>query len=335
MPFLRFYMGALLGFLIPALGWLGLFACQIGAPTAPAKWHQLRVQWKADLARRQQGPKVLIVSGSNGLYGLSAGAISRRSAVPAFNMAATAGLGIDLILRQALPLVAAGDVVLMPLEYELYVDDGAPNTLQTDYILGCDPGYMLTMDPRHLAGMAFGLPALRMKYGLGYHRQALTGGRAAVPWPLELDAHGDQLGHSLANRGEPQRRARDLSGPISYLIQRDALAPFAQGRLTAFVAACRARGAHVVATYPVRLDVPEYHAPGVRLRLLPAIAAFYRALDVPVLGEPAAFFMPRDHFFDTGYHLTAERKLAHTERMLPLLAPHLARMKASMVSVPR
>ena len=64
-------------------------------------------QWVADAIRikhkliKESEPQIIIISGSNGLFGFSAEQITKKCGVSCINGAVHAGLGIDYILHDA------------------------------------------------------------------------------------------------------------------------------------------------------------------------------------------------------------------------------------------
>ena len=90
--------------------------------------------------------KILIVSGSNALFGMDAKQIESSTGVPTVNLGVHAGLGIDYILYQAKKTLKPGDIVLLPLEFSLYHqskdDQLLSNTLLRKYIISYDHDYL-------------------------------------------------------------------------------------------------------------------------------------------------------------------------------------------------
>jgi hypothetical protein len=77
--------------------------------------------------------RILIVSGSNGLFGISAKAISQKTGMAAINLGVHAGLGGEYILSRAAKIFRKGDVVLLPLEYPFYSSSGISDDFRTNW----------------------------------------------------------------------------------------------------------------------------------------------------------------------------------------------------------
>ncbi|PSB41880.1 hypothetical protein C7B77_27085 [Chamaesiphon polymorphus CCALA 037] len=68
--------------------------------------------------------RILIVSGSNGLFGISAEKISQATGIETINLSSHAGLGGEYILNRAAKIIRKGDLILLPIEYSLYYSSG-------------------------------------------------------------------------------------------------------------------------------------------------------------------------------------------------------------------
>ena len=75
---------------------------------------------KQSYAARTEGPKVVVVSGSAGLFSISCAVMEHTLMRQCVNGAITAELGLEYILEIARRLLQPGDTVVMPLEYNLY-----------------------------------------------------------------------------------------------------------------------------------------------------------------------------------------------------------------------
>src|ERR1035437_4918237 len=129
----RFYLAVAIGFVLTTLVWLAGLEAQLGAPTPTSRWVFEAYQKKARIAAAKPSPRILIVAGSSALFSLDSAALSRVWGRPVVNMAVNAGLGVHYILWQARQVARAGDMILLPLEYALFVDDDRPNAQIVDY----------------------------------------------------------------------------------------------------------------------------------------------------------------------------------------------------------
>ena len=72
-------------------------------------------------------PKIIVVGGSNIMFGLSAKMLEDTFKIPAENMGLGGALGLKFMLNEALPAIKKGDIVILSTEYLL--DKGDNNVL--------------------------------------------------------------------------------------------------------------------------------------------------------------------------------------------------------------
>ena len=107
---------ALLGLLAPLL--LGINF--IGPRTESNNWTIRIDQRMRAAAARIRGRKIIFVGGSNLIFGLRAGSLSRRIGLPVVNYGLTAGVGADVIAERASELIGPDDVVVLATEVVHY-----------------------------------------------------------------------------------------------------------------------------------------------------------------------------------------------------------------------
>lgn len=91
-----------------------------------AEWWIVDVQKKKELIISQaKGSKIIILSGSNGLFGINSKTISEKVGIQTFNLSLHAGLDISYYQYLIEKHVKKGDIVIMPLEYEYYTKEGS------------------------------------------------------------------------------------------------------------------------------------------------------------------------------------------------------------------
>jgi hypothetical protein len=79
--------------------------------------------------------RILIVAGSNGLFGVSAKMIQSSTGIQTVNLSSHAALGGEYIFKKVQPLLRTGDVVLLPLEYPFYLSKGTRSDFDTSITL--------------------------------------------------------------------------------------------------------------------------------------------------------------------------------------------------------
>lgn len=75
---------------------------------------------KKHFALQEQEQKLLIVSGSNSLFSIDSERMTKLTGISTYNFGGSAGLTLGFLADQVLQVAKAGDIVLMPLEYDYY-----------------------------------------------------------------------------------------------------------------------------------------------------------------------------------------------------------------------
>ncbi|MBF0165733.1 MAG: hypothetical protein HQM01_14720 [Magnetococcales bacterium] len=95
------------------------FVITLGAPIEAGRWVNECLVIKRTAIQRIN-PKMVILSGSNGLFGFSAQRFTELFGIPTVNASCNGGLGVDYINHYWRRFLAPGRVFVLPLEYQLY-----------------------------------------------------------------------------------------------------------------------------------------------------------------------------------------------------------------------
>ena len=109
---------------LPCLASLLVYAALFGAVLdRPLSLGMFRQLIDAKLARgaATEGPKLVIVAGSNGPYSHRCEIIEPLLGMPCVNAGIAVGIGLDYLFARWRPLLHRGDVVYMPLEEAQFV----------------------------------------------------------------------------------------------------------------------------------------------------------------------------------------------------------------------
>jgi hypothetical protein len=268
----------------------------------------------------QPSPKLVIIAGSNARTSHRCAELEASLGLPCVNGGNTAGLGLSYVFERFEPIVKAGDVVYLPLEYQQYL------TGKSEALTGPDAAILLRHDK---AGLLRRGPegVLRAVFipDIGYLVDGLVemglhaAGLKARFDTKAFDAQGDEIGLT-------HERGRQYAA----FIARNRWAPptaaafgGAHGSkeiIAAFIKECRARGARVIGGLPVSFDdvaLPD--------DLVAAIRAWYLEQGAEFLELPGRSRYPRDHFYDSPFHLDEEMTLQHTAILADGLRPMLQR----------
>jgi len=300
--------------------YLALFGFVVSRPMVVDQAQQMLEQ-KLAYGRATGHPKIVIIANSNARFSHSCAVLERQLGRPCVNLGVSGDIGIDWLLDSAHGILAPGDLVYLPIEFDIY------SRPKIQLMTGMDAAYRFRHDKASLAdrgaeGVAraafmFSLPTLVQSVGemglkvAGVHRR----------FGLDtLDKQGDETGHDGAKaipylavvRSEPQ----NLPDNEKLFDHPDG----SQAAITAFLDWCHAQEIVAVGGLPtVYNDVPIPDAPIARLR------DFYARHGAKFLVLANRSQYPRSAFYDSNYHLRESWQGRHSmllgEGLRPLL-PH-------------
>lgn len=266
---------------------------------------QRQLDHKLRYARTLPSPKLVVFAGSNGRYSHRCELLSQATGMPCVNASIGVGIGLDFLLDQWRPLLQAGDVVYMPLEYDQYRFSNAEmhGGLQNALMVHSQRDYLASLGPQRIAAAygSFDLPFLL--HGLaemaldrkGFQR------RSSIE---SLTAQGDEHGHT-AELGKAYAAFVQTSrfAPIDIPETSDAIRV-----LERFLRDTHRQGVVVVGGLPT---VPESAQPGPRD--LARLRRLYETHGQRFSVLPNQSRYPLACFFDTLYHLNEACQRAHSQ----------------------
>ena len=283
------------------------FACLLDRPLTLGA---LRARIDANLARGAaiQGPKLIILAGSNGPYSHRCETIEPMIGRPCVNAGVAVGIGLDYLFARWEPLLHPGDIVYLPLEEAQY---SRPRS--TAY-LGPDATIMLRHDRTTLWAMPWqreiaALFAANLRGAImslietaladdGFHdpRSAARGG---------YNVWGDHTGHTAALAAGNQASLASIVPfhPTAGQI-RDG---YGTVLVTGFLRWADSHGVRAIGGIPTGFADSPIGADS-----LAAIAAIYRGNGAAFLDLANRGRYPRAAFFDTQDHLNETAQIIHS-----------------------
>ena len=290
---------------------------QVGAPTASSSWIYELSTIKSNFANSIKTPKLLIVAGSNALFGISSRMITEETGIPTVNAAIHAGLGNNYILYSARFLAKAGDTIILPLEYASYTSSTEASSILVDYVFARDPKYLLT-HPWFIALLSF--ERLKLGISVKLHTSPIESGYQSKT----INASGDETANREADITVDKRKKLDNANPIK--IKKKFMNSSAQLKtIREFSNWCHSKGIRLIATWPNTIWFESCQQPGFK-EFTQTIEKFYNSINVPVLGKYSDFMYDKSMFYDTNYHLNDRGMRHRTKQLIDLLQPYLSKM---------
>jgi len=277
----------------------------------------------AKLARAAtiDGPKLVILAGSNGPYSHRCQVIEAMLDLACVNGGVAVGIGLDYLFMRWRNELHPGDIVYLPMEQQEYTAGRAATELGPDaaIMFRHDWTTLAALPPRRTlaAFFAFDLRAALMSLiEMGLVATHFHDPRAAAEGTS--NAWGDHVGHSVGRgAGRQASIAAMVAQPVSASAVRDG---YGATLIAGFVAWARTHGVRVIGGLPTEVDtlkLPE--------ATRAAIASVYLAQGGEFLALPNLSRYPIADFFDTPLHLNEACQIAHSILLARSLAPLLGR----------
>lgn len=320
MMFAKFLKNVTICFLLSCTCFLSAVFIQMNAPTESSRWIYEINQAKSNLAHSINEPKLIVLSGSNSLFGMSCKTIQEDIQIPCVNAATNAGLGLDYILSFGRSLARPGDTFLLPLEYGMYQYDGKHSDVLIDYIFARDPGYLNKIGFESRMRAIGGISFSRLMRGTIY-KVAKISPRKDGYQSDTLNEYGDETRNTVASITEAHRQKLNRLQPMEK-INGSVDSSHGMQSIRDFVRWCRDNNIQVLASWPSTVWFEAYNQPS-RREYFKSIKNFYQSLDIPILGQPQDFMYDVSLFYDTAYHLNDRGMHQRTEQVISLLQPYL------------
>ena len=265
--------------------------------------HRIKQSW-AEKMTREHGAKLAVYGGSSCEFSIDCGRLLEKHQMPAVNLGRGAGMGASILTLAALQEIRPGDTLVAAIEPGILGEPLEPPALgvQFSFAVGHSEWFA---DP-----------------GVGTH---------ALPWPSALLALRPGGYHAFTMLGKLARRQRlyryqvadlrpsgfnqtpvrmPVDGPASHSGH---LSPDARGFLRALRAWCEAHQVRVAYSLPWSFTPTDQVAGYQKLNagFLLEVAEFLPVLKDPRLGA----YTVREHFADTGLHLTEVGAAVRTDEL--------------------
>lgn len=303
-----FILGAF--FSLYALSVIWLFT-SYHLPQKDTFWINSLYEKKEAVAESIQGSKIVIVSGSSGLFGISAAQMESHFQVPTVNLSTHAALR-DYYLTRAKNSIHAGDLVLFAPEYDHYFFDfPIMNEVKSDFIVNYDKAALkkLPLSEQMDILKSYANPWKLLKKVLADIRSKNSGNETIGYNAKNLNANGDET----SNLG-----TRELFFEPIPMSRRFDANTYGMQKIAEFLDWCCHEKVSVIVAWPGTLAFKKTPH-GAEDRFIDSLIAFLSNAGVEALGKPTDFFIPENYLFDTIYHLNSEGASHETAQIIRFL----------------
>ncbi len=290
----------------------------------------LKAKEKLVLEIEPNEKKILIVAGSNALFGISAKSITQATGIKTINLGSHAGLGGEYILNWADKFIRKDDIILMPLEYDLYESTG----MSDDFVKFDALNYFLVSYDRNNLKKISSVSLIKfsaahilsgkswreyIKYLSGQltkdnirkkSHQYAAEGRCYTA--LSFNEYGDE---TCNNDKEAM--------PLNPSTLETAIHPSVSdidpgGHIRKFVKTATSKGATVIPLYPVSTYTDDYRKP-IFLASAINIKNFWLSQNIEFADLLENAVLPPILMYDTKYHPIESGRIKRTESIIALL----------------
>ena len=311
----KFFIVFLVTLLASALLWAVIVWNQAGKPTQMSQWIYDAYRKKQNIAKAIEGKKIVIVAGSNALFGVDSKMISEVFTLPVVNDSVNAGIELPCILFMAKKVIGKGDTVLMPLEYPMYSYTGKPGVQMIDFLLAREPLCFWKLTTKEQFYLLWHVSMQRVWEGyIGYQNKPVTTGLYGAH---HINAYGDQNETEVRYRSEAmhQEVLEYAKKPEKY---GKAYNPEALGweYLERFVIWCKKREVKVIFMPSTLLYDKSYTADPKEKWFYTHIGEEVRKRGWTFVGDPYAYMYDASCYLNTNFHLIDSGRKKRTEKII-------------------
>ncbi|MGN0006198.1 MAG: hypothetical protein ACI37Z_09560 [Candidatus Gastranaerophilaceae bacterium] len=251
------------------------------------------------------GNKIVVVSGSNTLYGLNSKEIYEKTKLPVVNFGIHAGFE-HYIFNEAEKILKSGDIVILPLEYSLYKEDSKTVPAQlAEYIVSYGKDYMKELTPIQKLGLSFYL----IKLIITYHSLE------APPLDENTLSQTNEFGDFIANKGI----VPDIQNNRKYVqISQNIPTSNKNFSLYNFIQFCQKNNIKLYATTPCIYHTESFTEK--EIQDFEIIKNFYKTNNVEFIGDYNSGTLKDEKLiYDFGYHANDAGQEIRTNELLKLI----------------
>jgi len=276
-----------------------LVSCQFGNPTQMSKWVYEAYNLKEQSSKKIKDRKIVIVSGSNSLFGMNSAMIEEKLKIPVVNDAVHAGLGMPYILYKSKSVLNEGDIAILPLEYSFYQMNSIPSKVFSDYVLARDMNYFSTLSIYEKIKTIYSIDIKRLINGLSFYWKPLTPTKG-VYGIQNINDHGDQINIDINKMTKSSSKHLDSLHPDtikSYQLSKEFV-----HAMDNYILWAKVNKITLIFMPPNHMYFSYYDSDEYK-QFLNEIKTYYLNRNVLYLGKPKNYMYPKEDYFNTAYHL--------------------------------
>jgi len=310
-----------------------LYKQQIGAPVKAEWWLKEAIIKKTDLLSKIKSPeRIIIISGSNSLFGFDSGVIEEGTGIPTFNFGLHASLDMSYLSIIAKNIAKKGDVFVAPLEYSFYIRENEYSDWFVNNMIAWGNDYIHGLSAFDKADFIAHTEVERVFEGLfSPYRRVLASNHDIKRFVPTGNFRGYSY-KSIKNNGDiitPDEQTNYVQDLIS---QKDAPSPilsyqsekkpekYSIDKILQLKEYIESKGGTLVLIWPVSMENPKFNSKNNQSnKFISDIKRAMKDVGVDVHCEPYEFNISPNYFFDTHYHLNKGGEEIRAKKVLDCL----------------
>ncbi|ELO0856429.1 hypothetical protein ACY2PI_002271 [Citrobacter amalonaticus] len=313
-----------------------LYFWQIGRPVVAEWWLKNTIEKKEMISDATPGPRIVIISGSNSLFGISGDVIEKKTGMKVVNLALHASLDIDYLVYVLQRNIKKGDIVIAPLEYQYYRRDSTPTTWFINNTLAFGGDYFRSKSIIDQMKFITFTHKDRVIEGLltGGQNKFLSLGDVASTPPDEAFSYRKYLFTSLDKYGSMQmayydqgalvrmeKQQKKYEEILSYGKNDLSFTNYAEAGINQLKSITEANGGQFYVTWPASINNKYFNKDDKEAQAFSNnIKVKLAAMHIRVLCDPFYANLGFKMFTDTIYHLNRTGSVIRSERLSECLA---------------
>jgi len=310
--FIQFFITVVILFIV----WVSIVLLQASNPTKTSQWVYDAYKKKTKIANSIQKKKMIIVAGSNVLFGCDSKKLSKAFHIPVINFGVNAGVLLPYTLYKAKKVIKKGDVVIMPLEYPMYVYDGKPNEQMIDFIFSRDFDMFWHLTLKEQFYMVWNITFDRV-----YRGYKAEGGKEVSRGLFgvhHIDKNGDQIktDKKYQNAWMKNQVYNNFAKNPEHYGAEFKESSLSWKYLDEFIAWCKTNDVKLIFMPSTLLKHQSYFTDKKEKWFYKNIKNIIEKKGLPYIGNPYDYMYDKKYYFDSNFHLVKKGREIRTKKMI-------------------
>lgn len=153
-------------FTLLVAGYIYAFFYQLGSPVKAEWWVKHFYYYKDHIASTIKERKVIILAGSNALFGIDSNKLEEITGIKTINLAVHAGFDLDFFYYKIKQHMKEGDVIVLPLELPFYWRNSKTDWFINNMMAWEKDGYLASLSIFEMVSFIYAVPPKRILEGV-------------------------------------------------------------------------------------------------------------------------------------------------------------------------